>query len=844
MNRDAVSTLTVSPLMSAARVLVRSAAVGLLALVGACGGSGAPTTVNAPPPTSSVQSYTGPPPANADVQAFMINFWENVNPPNRCGGCHHAGGQSPQFARSDDVNLAYQAALPLVNLSDPSQSTFVLKVGGGHNCWVADPAACASTMLVWIQNWVGAGSSSTTSIKLIAPPMRTPGNSLQFPADPTAFGNTVYPLLHSYCKGCHNPNSATAQQPYFASDVLQEAYLAAQPKMSLTTAIANPDTPPYQDQSRFYERLANESHHCWGSPPDCVASSTAMHEAIRTFALGITPTQVDPSLIVSNALALTDGTIASGGSRYEANLVAKYMFQTGQGSTAYDTSGVSPEADLTLTGNVTWVGGWGINIGAGGKAQASTSASAKFASMIQASGEYTIEAWVAPANVTQTNAWIVSYSGSNTTRNMTLGQDAMQYEGFARSSTTSTAGMPPLITTTTGGAAQAALQHVVLTYDAVNGQKLYVNGVFTGDMDPSKGGSLANWDSTFALVLGNETTGQRQFQGVIKFVAIHNRALTTAQIQQNFAAGVGQKFFLLFGVSQLTGVNQSYILFQGSQYDSYAYLFDQPKFVSLDPTAMPANLPISGIRIGVNGVLAPAGQAYTNVHATVGAPNYTAANGQLLSPLGTVVPATLGPANDLFFLSFDQIGTHVHAYVDPTPPGTSPAAPTTPQPDLGVATFERLNHSFSRITGVAITDSAVNTLYQVSQQSMPAGPLLAAFGPSQQAAISQLANTYCREMMASQMLRDKFFGAGIEASLGQSAGVLVGAGGATLRQTIEQSLVANALGNANPQTASAVTGELETLLQRIQSLNGSATVSDAAVAACTAVLGSAAVTLQ
>ena len=26
-----------------------------------------------------------------------------------------AGGQSPMFARSDDVNLAYQAALPLVN---------------------------------------------------------------------------------------------------------------------------------------------------------------------------------------------------------------------------------------------------------------------------------------------------------------------------------------------------------------------------------------------------------------------------------------------------------------------------------------------------------------------------------------------------------------------------------------------------------------------------------------------------------------------------------------------------------------------------------------------------------
>jgi len=847
MNRDPVITLTVSTglLARALRALAATAALTALAVLSGCGGGGAPTMVNAAPPTNAAQQYTGPPPANADVQAFMINLWANISPSNRCGGCHHAGGQSPMFARSDDVNLAYQAALPLVNLSDPSQSTMVLKVGGGHNCWVADPAACASTLLVWIQGWIGAGSSSTTSIKLIAPPMRQPGNSLQFPNDNgAAFSSTVYPLLHQYCKGCHNPNSATAQQPYFASDVLSEAYLAAQPKMSLATAAANPDPgPPYQDQSRFYVRLAQESHHCWGSPPDCVASSNAMHAAIRAFALGITPTQVDPSLIVSNALALTDGIVAAGGSRYEANLVAKYMFQTGQGSTAYDTSGVTPEADLSLSGNVTWVGGWGINIGAGGKAQASTSASAKFASMIQASGEYTIETWVAPADVTQTNAWILSYSGSNTTRNMTLGQAAMQYQGFARSSTTSTAGMPALLTTTNGGAAQAALQHVVLTYDPVSGQKIYVNGVYSGDADPSKGGTLANWDGTFALVLGNETTGQRQWKGVIKFAAVHNRALTAAQIQQNFAAGVGQKFFLLFGVSQLTGVNQSYILFQGSQYDSYSYLFAQPKFISLDPSAMPASVPISGMRIGVNGVLAPAGQAYDTMSATVGGSKYTAANGQLLSSLGTVMPATLGPSNDLFFLSFDQIGTHVHAYVDPIGPGTPPALPTTLQPDFGVATFERVHHSLSRITGVPITDNVVNTLYHASQQSMPSGPLIAAFGSAQQTAISQLANAYCGEMMASTALRDAFFGgSGLDASLNNLSSSFFST--AANRTLVEQQLAKNAVGNANPQVAAAVTAEVDALLQKIPSLNPNATVSQATVAACTAVLGSAAVSLQ
>src|SRR6266513_4403453 len=460
--------------------------------------------------------------------------------------------------RADHVSIAYQAAGPLVNLVRPDQSTLVLKVGSGHNCWVADPSACAATMLVWIQAWIGAGSASTTSVQLIAPPVQTAGGGKQFPANPAAgtpsFQTTVYPLLISFCSGCHTSSSATAQQPYFASADPNEAYAAAQPKMNLVSP----------NQSRFYVRLADEFHHCWvtspGGAPDCPGSSAKMLTAITDFANGIPVTPIDPNLVISNALALKQGTVAAGGSRFEANLVAKYMFQTGSGSTAYDTSGVTPAADLSLSGNVSWVGGWGISISAGGKAQASTSTSQKLAAMIQSSGEYSLEVWAAPANVAQTNAYIVSYSGSNTTRDATLGHYAMQYEGLVRSSTTDTNGAPPLMTTTASGAAQAALQHVVLTYDPVNGQKIYVNGTYTGDADPAKGGSLANWDTTFALVLGNETTGQRQWQGVIKFVAIHNRALTPAQIQQNFAAGVGEKYYLLFGVSSLSGVSQSYIL--------------------------------------------------------------------------------------------------------------------------------------------------------------------------------------------------------------------------------------------------------------------------------------------
>ncbi len=850
MNFTVSNGYALGALKRAARALTLSATLATLALLTACaGGSGPATAVNqvSSPPTNSASDYTGPPPANADVQAFKLSFWQNVIPSNRCGGCHHQGGQSPQFARSDDVNLAYQAALPLVNLTNPSQSTFVLKVGGGHNCWVADPSACAATLLVWIQGWIGSGSSSTTSVTLVAPPVQAAGGGKQFPASATSpspsFATTIYPLLTQFCSGCHTPSSATAQQPYFADSDVNAAYLAAQPKIDL----AQPN------QSRFYQRLSQDFHHCWPTPssngaPDCPGSAAVMLAAITAFANGIAVTPIDPTLVVSNAVTLTQGTIAAGGSRYEANLVAKYMFETGQGSTAYDTSGVTPAADLTLSGNVTWAGGWGITLGAGGKAQASTSASQKLANMIQGSGEYTLETWVAPANVTQTGAYIVSYSGSNTTRNATLGQAVMQYEGFARSSVTDTNGNPPLITTTADGAAQAALQHVVLTYDPVNGQKIYVNGVFTGDADPSKGGTLANWDNTFALVLGNETTGQRQWQGTIKFVAIHNRALTPAQIQQNFAAGVGQKYFLLFGVSQLTGMPQSYILFQASQYDTYSYLFAQPKFISLDSTAtVPANLKLSGIRLGVNGALVPAGQSYTTVSTTLGGAAYTAANGQLLSNLGTVAPLTLGPANDLFFLSFDQLGSHVHAFVDPAVTLPPPTPTTMPAPDLGVATYERLTHTMAKITGVPFTNPTVNALYQASQQSMPSTPLLSAFVSSQQTAISQLAGAYCAQLVTTQSYRDAFFGTGLDAAISSNQTAAAFFGSSSNRAIVENALANNAVGvNVSPATATAVINEVEALLNRIPTLNETPTptVTTATEAACQAVLGSAAVSLQ
>ncbi|HEV7606966.1 MAG TPA: hypothetical protein VGO61_06500, partial [Steroidobacteraceae bacterium] len=204
-----------------------------VAVLAGCSSGGAPTMENPVTVPQTVSDYTGPASANADVQAFRINLWENIKANNRCGACHNAGGQTPMFARNDDVNLAYQAANSVVNLTQPDQSRMVAKVSGGHNCWLASAAACGDTLTVWIRNWAGASATGGTTIQLQAPAVKEVGGSKSFPAGPmdpvhpdapqdnyNFAGSTLYALVKNAgtanCVRCHSSNSATMQQPFFA----------------------------------------------------------------------------------------------------------------------------------------------------------------------------------------------------------------------------------------------------------------------------------------------------------------------------------------------------------------------------------------------------------------------------------------------------------------------------------------------------------------------------------------------------------------------------------------------------------------------------------------------------
>jgi hypothetical protein len=816
---------------------------GLLALaaftLSACGGGGAPTTATAATaPTSTVSSYTGPSAQTADITAFQVNFWNNVRVQNRCGQCHNATSpaQMPNFARSDDVNLAYAQANTVVNLTSPSTSIIVTKVSGGHNCWLADPSACGQILTTWISNWAGAtGAAATTQVQLVAPPVQSVGQSLNFPATYGDYQQTVYTLTSQYCVRCHSSTATTAtqQSPYFADPTLAIAYPAAIPKIDFTGCtpfVAGNGTGACGTNSRFYQRLFTDNHNCWDN---CAADAALMLAQIQAFAQMLTPANIDPTLVVSKALSLTQGTIASGANRYDADTIAKYEFQTGNGYTAYDTSGIDPAADLTISGNVLWAGGWGITVGAGGKAQASTSSSAKIYNLIQATGEFSVEAWVAPALVAVDKSYMVSYSGGDTLRNFTLGQTNQSYDFMLRSSNSVLNGTPQLATPTAAMMLQASLQHVVLTYDSVNGRQLYVNGVNANVPDPQKGGKISNWDNTFALVLGNEVSGDRSWQGLIKFVAIHSRAMSATQVMQNFNAGVGQRFYVLFNVEAVTGVSKAYIMFTVSQYDSYSYMFYKPTFISLDPAAKPNNIPVRGLRIGLNGNIPQVGQAYIPMNTTVTSSAYTAQS-QVLSDIGTVIGLQSGPLTDQFFLTFDQLGSHTNVVVEPTPTPLPPA-PGPIAADIGVRTFAQINSTLSLLTGVPTSNAAVSGTYLAVQQQLPSNPTLEGFSSSNQIGVAQLAIQYCNVAVNSPTLQPQVFGTNLS-----PAQFMTQPG----RDIVTSALASRLLGtglNSQPD-ATPVKTELSSLIGKLCATNDCTTSKGTyavAAAACATAFGSA-----
>ncbi|MBU2955413.1 LamG domain-containing protein [Marinobacter sp. F3R08] len=727
------------------------AIITMALVLSACGGEATEQLPNTSGGSGSV-TYNGPSPSTDDVTNFKRTVWDNLVTQDKCGACHGANGQAPTFVNEQDVNLAYAQANTIVSLSNPSQSIMVTKVAGGHNCWLQSTSACVDILTTYITNWAGGSEGAAKTVELEAPELKEPGATVALPVDTSLFSVTVYPELRKYCSDCHADNGQT---PYIASADVTTAYDQAKSRID----------PMDPGASRLVERLRYDFHNCWND--DCEASADLMELKILEMVQDLTAQPVDSALVASKALTLeNDGLLANSGGRFEDNVIALYEFKFGEGQTAFDTSGVSPALNLTLSGNVGWVGGWGIDLGPegkdeqgftvpAGKAQGSTTASQKLHTLLTASGEYSIEAWVAPANITQEDARIVTYSGSSTTRNVTLSQTLQRYEALHRSTTSDE--NTPFATQDADMLLQATLQHVVVNYSPATGRQIFVNGVPTGDVDPDDGGLLTEWDDSFALVLGNETDGNSPWEGAIRMVAIHNRALTPEQVRANFEVGVGQKFYLLFGVSHLIDVPESFIVFEVSQFDSYAYRFTSPFFISLDDAAEPSNIRVRGMRLGINGKEATVGQAWANLDVVLDSATYEPGTGQSLSSLGTIIALENGPESDEFFLTFDQLGGNDYARSEPSLPAQPEPADLEPASEIGLKTFDEINESMSRMTGVDTTNPAVFATYTTVKQQLPTVETVQGFLSSHQMAVTQMAIQYCDALVSDSQLRDEMF---------------------------------------------------------------------------------------
>jgi hypothetical protein len=84
--------------------------------------------------------------------------------------------------------------------------------------------------------------------------------------------------------------------------------------------------------------------------------------------------------------------------------------------------------------------------------------------------------------------------------------------------------------------AETALSHLIYTKDATGNRRLYRDGVEVAA--GAIGGSLDNWGD-YRFALANEPPGGRPWLGSFFLVAVYDRALSVAEVVQNFEASLG-----------------------------------------------------------------------------------------------------------------------------------------------------------------------------------------------------------------------------------------------------------------------------------------------------------------
>ncbi|MBZ0298025.1 MAG: LamG domain-containing protein, partial [Anaerolineae bacterium] len=222
-----------------------------------------------------------------------------------------------------------------------------------------------------------------------------------------------------------------------------------------------------------------------------------------------------------------------------STVLVRYTFDEGEGSEVHDVGEVGKPLNLEITDMdaVEWGDGF-LTVRQPTRIISATGAN-KIAAAVRSTNSLTVELWIRPENLIQSGpARIISYSLNASQRNFTLGQGvgeeipSNRYIMRLRTTETDANGLPGL---QTRGVATTDLTHIVYTRDPRGVVRLYVNSIFSAEDVLS--GDLANWESSWPLLLANELDAERPWLGEYHFVAIYNYAMDDATITQRFEAG-------------------------------------------------------------------------------------------------------------------------------------------------------------------------------------------------------------------------------------------------------------------------------------------------------------------
>lgn len=220
--------------------------------------------------------------------------------------------------------------------------------------------------------------------------------------------------------------------------------------------------------------------------------------------------------------------------RVTKGLQLLYDFSGTSGPKIRDRSGVGQPLDLTIGQASAVERSNGVLVVKSPTILVSAKPASKLTEAVRQSGEFTLEAWIKPANESQRGpARIVTLSKDSSQRNFTLGQDGKRYDVRFLTNRTDRNGSPSLASPQ--NQLQTELTHVVYSRQRSGETVLYIDGKPQGER--TTGESVKNWDSSFHFALANELTNDRAWLGEFHLVAVYSRALTETEIRQNHEVG-------------------------------------------------------------------------------------------------------------------------------------------------------------------------------------------------------------------------------------------------------------------------------------------------------------------